>query len=174
MWDMQESDASKNRREETYKKIARELEFKNVKEMVSTNKSWKLVKAIELLCRAYEVPNVLEREEYKPTKEEVSIAELIESKASKLEKREWNYYFKPGTEVTLDKTMFPEKKEAFDFAYNDFTYNLKRFAGVRGVVVQVSYDMHAFGQGTSYNMDIDFNGEIARNVWAPYVIENEK
>tara|TARA_Y100000389_G_scaffold191318_1_gene217282 strand:+ start:7837 stop:8340 length:504 start_codon:yes stop_codon:yes gene_type:complete len=167
MWDMQESDASKNRREETYKKIARELEFKNVKEMVSTNKSWKLVKAIELLCKSYEVPNVLEREEYKPTKEEVSIAEL--SQAAKLAKREWNYYFKAGTEVTLDKTMFPEKEDSLDF-----TYNLKRFSGVKGIVVQVSYDLHAFGQGTSYNMDIDFNGEIARNVWAPYVIEYEK
>lgn len=169
MWDMQESDASKNRREETYKKIARELEFKNVKEMVSTNKSWKLVKAIELLCKSYEVPNVLEREEYKPTKEEVSIGELFESQAAKLAKREWNYYFKAGTKVTLDKTMFPEKEEDFDF-----TYNLKRFSGVKGIVVQVSYDLHAFGQGTSYNMDIDFNGEIARNVWAPYVIEYEK
>lgn len=169
MWDMQENDSSKNRREETYKKIAIELEFKNVKDMVSTNKSWKLVKAIELLCKAYEVPNVLDREEYKPTKKEVSMAELIESQASKIAKREWNYYFKDGTEVTLDKTMFPEKEDVFDF-----TYNLKRFAGVRGIVVQVSYDLHAFGQGTSYNMDIDFNGDIARNVWAPYVVEYEK
>ena len=166
---MQENDSSKNRREETYKKIAIELEFKNVKDMVSTNKSWKLVKAIELLCKAYEVPNVLDREEYKPTKKEVSMAALIDSQASKIEKREWNYYFKEGTEVTLDKTMFPEKEDSFDF-----TYNLKRFAGVSGIVVQVSYDLHAFGQGTSYNMDIDFNGEIARNVWAPYVIEYEK
>lgn len=166
---MQENDSSKNRREETYKKIAIELEFKNVKDMVSTNKSWKLVKAIELLCKAYEVPNVLDREEYKPTKKEVSMAALIDSQASKIEKREWNYYFKEGTEVTLDKTMFPEKEDSFDF-----TYNLKRFAGVRGIVVQISYDLHAFGQGTSYNMDIDFNGEIARNVWAPYVIEYEK
>jgi hypothetical protein len=169
MWDMQENDSFETERIETYKNIAKELEFKDVKEMVSTNKSWKLVKAIELLCKAYEVPNVLEREEYKPTKEEVSIAELIEGQAAKLVKREWNYYFKPGTEVTLDKTMFPEKKDDFDF-----TYNLKRFSGVKGIVVQVSYDLHAFGQGTSYNMDIDFNGEIARNVWAPYVIEYEK
>jgi hypothetical protein len=169
MWDMQENDSFETERIETYKNIAKELEFKDVKEMVSTNKSWKLVKAIELLCKAYEVPNVLEREEYKPTKEEVSIAELIESQAAKLAKREWNYYFKAGTKVTLDKTMFPEKKDDFDV-----TYNLKRFSGVKGIVVQVSYDLHAFGQGTSYNMDIDFNGEIARNVWAPYVIEYEK
>lgn len=169
MWDMQENDSFKNRREETYKKIARELGFGDVKEMVYTNKSFKLIKAIELLCKAYEVPNVLEVEEYKPTNKEVSMAELMESQNSKIAKREWNYYFKAGTEVTLDKTMFPEKEDSFDF-----TYNLKRFAGVSGIVVQVSYDLHAFGQGTSYNMDIDFNGEIARNVWAPYVIEYEK
>lgn len=169
MWDMQENDSFETERTETYKNIARELEFKNVKEMVSTNKSLKLTKAIGLLCKAYEVPNVLERKEYKPTKKEISMAETIESQASKIAKREWNYYFKDGTEVTLDKTMFPEKGDVFDF-----TYNLKRFAGVRGIVVRVSYDLHAFGQGTSYNMDIDFNGEIARNVWAPYVIEHEK
>ena len=166
---MQDSDNFETKRINIYKNIAKELDFKGVKEMVTTNKSFKLTKAIELLCKSYEVPNVLEREEYKPTKKEVSMSELIDSQASKIEKREWNYYFKEGTEVTLDKTMFPEKKEDFDF-----TYNLKRFAGVRGIVVQVSYDMHAFGQGTSYNMDIDFNGDIARNVWAPYVIECEK
>ena len=169
MWDMQGEDAFENKNIKTYENIAKELEFKDVKEMVSSKKSFRLNKAIKLLCNSYGVPNVLEREEYKPTKKGVSMAELIDSQASKLEKREWNYYFKEGTEVTLDKTMFPEKKEAFDF-----TYNLKRFAGVRGIVVQVSYDMHAFGQGTSYNMDIDFNGDIARNVWAPYVIECEK
>ena len=71
---MKENESYKNRREETYKKIAIEREFKNVKDMVSTNKSWKLVKEIELLCKAYEVPNVLDREEYKPTKKEVSMA----------------------------------------------------------------------------------------------------
>lgn len=169
MWDMQESDSSKNRREETYKSIAKELEFKDVKEMVSSKKNFRLTKAIKLLCKTYGVRNVLDEEKYKPTKEEVSIAKLIEGQAAKLAKREWNYYFKEGTEVTLDKTMFPEKQDVFDF-----TYNLKRFAGVRGIVVQVSYDLHAFGQGTSYNMDIDFNGDIARNVWAPYVIEYEK
>lgn len=169
MWDMQESDSSKNRREETYKSIAKELEFKDVKEMVSSKKNFRLTKAIKLLCKTYGVRNVLDEEKYKPTKEEVSIAKLIEGQAAKLAKREWNYYFKAGTEVTLDKTMFPEKQDVFDF-----TYNLKRFAGVRGIVVQVSYDLHAFGQGTSYNMDIDFNGDIARNVWAPYVIEYEK
>jgi hypothetical protein len=169
MWDMQESDSSKNRREETYKSIAKELEFKDVKEMVSSKKNFRLTKAIKLLCKTYGVPNVLDEEKYKPTKEEVSIAKLIEGQAAKLAKREWNYYFKAGTEVTLDKTMFPEKEDPFDF-----TYNLKRFSGVKGIVVQVSYDLHAFGQGTSYNMDIDFNGDIARNVWAPYVIEYEK
>lgn len=169
MWDMQGNDVFENKKDKTYENIAKELEFKNVKEMVSTKKSWKLVKAIELLCKAYGVPNVLEEEKYKPTKEEVSIAELMEGQAAKLAKREWNYYFKAGTIVTLDKTMFPKKEDPLDF-----TYNLKRFAGVRGVVVQVSYDLHAFGQGTSYNMDIDFNGDIARNVWAPYVIEYEK
>lgn len=169
MWDMQESDSSKNRREETYKNIAKELEFKDVKEMVSSKKSFRLTKAIKLLCKTYGVPNVLDEEKYKPTKEEVSIAELMEGQAAKLAKREWNYYFKPGTKVTIDKTMFPEKQDPFDF-----TYNLKRFSGVKGIVVQVSYDLHAFGQGTSYNMDIDFNGDIARNVWAPYVIEYEK
>ena len=170
MWDMQEKDVFENQNIKAYETIAKELGFKNIKDMVSAKKSYKLIKAIELLCKVYKAPNVLERKEYSPTKKEVSsMAALIESQGSKLAKREWNYYFKEGTEVTLDKTMFPEKKEAFDF-----TYNLKRFAGVRGIVVQVSYDMHAFGQGTSYNMDIDFNGDIARNVWAPYVIEYEK
>ena len=169
MWDMQGNDVFENKKNKTYENIAKELDFKDVKEMVSSKKSFRLNKAIKLLCNSYGVPNVLEQEKYKPTKEEVSIAELMEGQAAKLAKREWNYYFKPGTEVTLDKTMFPEKQDPFDF-----TYNLKRFFGVKGVVVQVSYDLHAFANGTSYNMDIDFNGEIARNVWAPYVIEYEK
>ncbi len=111
---MQDSDNFETKRINIYKNIAKELDFKGVKEMVTTNKSFKLTKAIELLCKSYEVPNVLEREEYKPTKKEVSMSELIDSQASKIEKREWNYYFKEGTEVTLDKTMFPEKKEDFD------------------------------------------------------------
>lgn len=169
MWDMQGNDVFENKKDKTYENIAKELDFKDVKEMVSSKKSLRLNKAIKLLCNSYGVPNVLEQEKYKPKKEEVSIAELMEGQAAKLAKREWNYYFEPGTEVTLDKTMFPEKQDSFDF-----TYNLKRFVGVKGVVVQVSYDLHAFAHGTSYNMDIDFNGEIARNVWAPYVIEYEK
>jgi hypothetical protein len=45
------------------------------------------------------------------------------------------------------------------------------FAGKRGVVKNVTTDLHSFAQGSSYMMTIEFDGEVLENVFAPYVVE---
>lgn len=61
MWDLQNEDVLGRKKNKTYEMIAKELEFKNVEEMISYTKDSKLTKAIKLLCQLYRVPNVLEQ-----------------------------------------------------------------------------------------------------------------
>lgn len=61
MWDLQNEDVLEAKKNKAYKTIAKELDFRDVEEMISYTKDSKLVKAINLLCQFYEVPNILEQ-----------------------------------------------------------------------------------------------------------------
>lgn len=97
-----------------------------------------------------------------------SVAFLMESQASILMQREWNYYFDEGTEVMLDKRILPTD-ETFS------PLKLRQHIGKKGIVKKVNCDLHAYGRGSSYNMDIEFDGELVKNVYAPYIMrQNEE
>ncbi len=81
------------------------------------------------------------------------------------ESRDFNYYFPEGTEVTIDiRTYVPSGFDKID---------LTQFMGIKGIVKRVHSDLHAFSRGTSYMMDVDFNGELVKNIYAAYVIKYE-
>lgn len=61
MWDLQNEEVLEAKKNKAYQTIAKELEFRDVEEMISYTKEPKLAKAIKLLCQFYEVPNILER-----------------------------------------------------------------------------------------------------------------
>lgn len=84
---------------------------------------------------------------------------------NKFNEREFNYYFDEGTEVMLDEeTGLPD---GTDF----YPINLQQHAGKKGVVKKVTKGLHAYGRGTSYDMDIEFDGELVERVSAYHVIE---
>lgn len=150
MWDMQNDFIFENNKNKIYETIAKELLFENTEEMINLKKDLRLTKAIELICRLYGVPNLLKEKETKENK--------IENNFST---REFNYYFEKNSIVTIDKEML--------IYYTNPKYI--NFAGKRGVVKNVTTDLHSFAQGSSYMMTIEFDGEVLENVFAPYVIE---
>ena len=100
----------------------------------------------------------------------IRMREIIESKKPKVtstfNERDFNYYFDVGTEVMLDEETLP--------AEGVVTFNpikLREFIGKKGIVKSVNSDLHAFAHGTSYNMDIEFEGELVRHIFAPHIIE---
>ena len=48
---------------------------------------------------------------------------------------------------------------------------LRPYIGIKGIVKKSSSDLHTFGRGSSYNMDIEFNGDLVKNIHAAYIIE---
>ena len=83
-----------------------------------------------------------------------------------IDDREFNYYFSEGTVVELDERMLPS-----DDGPLSFTPNIRQHIGKKGVVKKYYSDMHAFGRGDSYSMDVEFGGELVKGLWAPYLIK---
>ena len=101
-------------------------------------------------------------------------SQLLEApKPSPMETREWNYFFKKG-----DKVKFaPDLPDSY-FVFNEDTFYdpLKKFKDCRdsiGVVVECRGDLHAFGQGTIYICDVDFDG-VTDTILAMFLIKNDK
>ena len=127
---------------------------------------------IAMLYEGGDIPSKIKQilEDYEKSEDinEVNYMGLVKSQAAILLEREWNYYFDVGTEVMLDKRILPsEEGETFH------PIKLRPFVGKVGVVKKVGSDLHAFCCGTSYYMNIEFDGELVENIWAPYVMENK-
>ena len=86
----------------------------------------------------------------------------------KIDERTFNYYFPKDTEVKLDDTLNLPTKNDF------YPLDLNLYVGKKGIVKAVNSDIHAFGRGWAYSMDIEFDGELVKNVSAAYVVEIEK
>ena len=66
--------------------------------------------------------------------------------------REFNHVFKPGTEVMLDESVLDmDEKEYY-----------KNEIGVKGIVIRHYSDLHAFGQGSSYGHEVQFENGVIR------------
>ena len=84
-----------------------------------------------------------------------------------LQEREWNYYFDVDTKVTIDNDTNPPDDPIKSF----YPYNLKSLVGKEGIVKKVGWDIHAFGNGKSHNMDVEFDGKIYTKIPAYYLKE---
>jgi hypothetical protein len=90
-----------------------------------------------------------------------------------LDEREWNYYFDEGAEVKIDDVNFDFLKPETDFFDSTTHFKIQSHLGKKGIVKKVSTDLHAFGRGSSYNMDVEFDGVLVEHIWAPYIISYE-
>jgi len=81
-----------------------------------------------------------------------------------IDDRWFNYYFVEDTEVMLDDK---------NITIRDSTFNpsMEKHIGKKGIVTRCASDMHAFGQGSSYVLDVDFSGEKLENFPAFYFVE---
>lgn len=72
-------------------------------------------------------------------------------------RREFNYYFKEGSEVMLDVDVISHE-------------DIKKYSniiGVRGIITECYSDMHAFGQGSIYQHEIKFDNGFETEKWYP-------
>lgn len=84
-----------------------------------------------------------------------SIQEIIDTRA-------FNYYFKVGDEVQVDENIILNEST---------TCNLvKDHIGKKGIVRECHTDLHAYGRGTSYSIDVEFDGVLVKNIWAPLLV----
>lgn len=92
----------------------------------------------------------------------------VDDERKLIDDRLFNYYFIEGTEVILDDKNITIKDSDFN------PYKLEQYIGKKGVVTRCASDMHAFGQGSSYVLDVDFDGEKLENIVAFYFVEYKK
>jgi hypothetical protein len=131
------------------------------------NKDYVIAKILDVRMEYEDNQEVVEAIDKILKKVEVEVISKPKKKSyvdSAMEQRDFNYYFKEGTDVTIDgKIPLPDGNSFYPV-------DLNSFVGKRGRVKRVNRGLHAFGQGTSYTMDIDFNGEVVRDVSGLYVI----
>ena len=88
-----------------------------------------------------------------------SIQDLIDT-------RTFNYYFKVGDEVQVDENIILNESS---------TCNLvKDHIGKKGIVRGCHSDLHAYGRGSSYSMDVEFDGVLVKNIWAPLLVSYKR
>lgn len=83
-----------------------------------------------------------------------------------MKERNFNYYFDEGTDVTIDGEIALPDGDINNFYPSDLTV----YVGKKGTVIKVTKDLHAFGQGAVYFMDIDFGDKVMRNISATLII----
>lgn len=81
-----------------------------------------------------------------------------------IDERSFNYGFEVGESVILDSENITIKD-------NDFTPKREKFIGKVGIVKKCYSDLHAFGRGDSYMIDVQFEDELVKDVAAFYLIK---
>jgi len=80
-----------------------------------------------------------------------------------MEEREWNYSFGEGEEVMfapdLPDSYFDSVGEFLEDTFLDLR-PFKEYRGKKGIVTKCWSDLHAFGRGSSYMCEVNFNGLI--------------
>ena len=82
-----------------------------------------------------------------------------------IDDRSFNYFFIEGTEVMIDTSVFKKDSE-----FTPDNMKLEPHLNKKGIVINCHSNLHAFGRGYSYSMDIKFDDTLVKNVHAIFVI----
>jgi len=83
-----------------------------------------------------------------------------------IDERMFNYYFNVDSIVELDERVIVKDVETFSFLSS-----VNEHIGKRGIVKRCYSDLHAFGRGYSYQVDVDFDGDLCKGLPAYYLVE---
>jgi len=82
-----------------------------------------------------------------------------------IDERSFNYYFTEESIVELDERVIRD-----DGPFS-FIPNVRQHIGKSGIVNRCYSDLHAFGRGYSYHVDVDFDGDLCKGLPAYYLVE---
>ena len=95
-----------------------------------------------------------------------------------IDERSFNYYFAEESIVELDERVigndgtfsFISKnvRQPFTFPKLEFSY-----IGKSGIVKRCYSNLHTFGRGYLYQVDVDFDGDLCKGLPAYYLVENQ-
>ena len=83
-----------------------------------------------------------------------------------IDERMFNYGFSIDSIVELDEIVVKTDSETFSLIPN-----IRQHIGKSGVVKKCYSDLHAFGRGYSYQVDVDFDGDLCKGLPAYYLVE---
>lgn len=82
-----------------------------------------------------------------------------------IDERAFNYYFAEESIVELDEIVIGD-----DGPFS-LIPNIRQHIGKSGIVKRCYSDLHAFGRGYSYQVDVDFDGDLCKGLPAYYLVE---
>ena len=82
-----------------------------------------------------------------------------------IDERSFNYYFAEESIVELDERVIGD-----DGPFS-FIPNARQHIGKSGIVKRCYSDLRAFGRGYSYQVDVDFDGDLCKGLPAYYLVE---
>ena len=83
-----------------------------------------------------------------------------------IDERMFNYGFNINSIVELDEIVVKTDSETFSLIPN-----IRQHIGKSGIVKRCYSDLHAFGRGYSYQVDVDFDGDLCKGLPAYYLVE---
>lgn len=83
-----------------------------------------------------------------------------------IDERMFNYGFSINSIVELDEIVVKTDSETFSLIPN-----VRQHIGKSGIVKSCYSDLHAFGRGYSYQVDVDFDGDLCKGLPAYYLVE---
>lgn len=83
-----------------------------------------------------------------------------------IDERMFNYGFSINSIVELDEIVVKTDSETFSLIPN-----IRQHIGKSGIVKRCYSDLHAFGRGYSYQVDVDFDGDLCKGLPAYYLVE---
>jgi hypothetical protein len=86
-----------------------------------------------------------------------------------IDERMFNYGFSTDSIVELDEIVVKTDSETFSLIPN-----VRQHIGKSGIVKRCYSDLHAFGRGCSYQVDVDFDGDLCKGLPAYYLVEKLK
>ena len=82
-----------------------------------------------------------------------------------IDERAFNYYFAEESIVELDEIVIGD-----DGPFS-LIPNIRQHIGKSGIVKRCYSDLHAFGRGYPYQVDVDFDGDLCKGLPAYYLVE---
>jgi hypothetical protein len=99
--------------------------------------------------------------------------EILRAEMSDVDKiwdeRSFNYEFPVGTSVVFD-VGFMFALSVSNYTFVRYIHDYEKYFKLTGKVVRCHSDLHAFGRGYSYSIDVDFNGTLVKDIIAAFLI----